>query len=179
MFKFAASNVVFAFMKIFKFLQMFPSCNALWRTLENSMPDIIPFVGAFLLFTTGFTFAAHWSFGLRMEEFHSLSRSFSSLMQSVLYGGLPFEEMRRVSPLMAFVFILMWIFVMALVLINMFVAFVTGAQAQLSEEVDNEGNLLNSRCGPSAKMGLAAGVIQYVRTLLWPSDKHHKTIYDA
>ena len=50
-------------------------------------------------------------------------------------GELPCDEMKRVSPVMAPVFLYMWIFVSGLVLINMFVAIIAGAHAILAEQV--------------------------------------------
>lgn len=180
MFKIASFNVIFAFVKIFKFLQIWPSCNSLWRTLALSMEDTIPFLGATLLFTCGFTFAAHWSFGLRMEAFHSRTASFSTLVRSIIYGGLPYEEMRRVSPKMAVVFLITWIFVMGIILINMCVAIITGAQASLATEVRAEEDLLDKRCGKSARLGVAGGMWQYFKSAMMKGQAGvEPTVYDA
>lgn len=176
--KVASFNVIFAFIKIFKYLQVYPSCSALWRTLALSMSDTIPFVAAFMLFTSGFTFAAHWCFGYRMKEFHSLAMSFSTLIQT-MGGALPYDEMKRVSPVMAPVFLLMWIFVMGMVLINMFVAIISGAQAVLAEQVRTEEEILTIKAGSQAQLGLFTGVVRWFQTIVNPTKLKNPTIFDA
>lgn len=176
--KIAAFNVIFAFIKIFKYLQVYPSCSALWRTLALSMSDTIPFAFAFLLFTCGFTFAAHWCFGYRMKEFHSLSMSFSTLVQT-MGGALPYDDMKRVSPVMAPVFLAMWIFVMGMVLINMFVAIISGAQAVLAEQVRTEEEILTVKTGPQAQLGLFTGAARWFQTIVNPGKLKTPTVFDA
>eukprot|EP00746_Dinoflagellata_sp_MGD_P005994 gnl/MRDRNA2_/MRDRNA2_111633_c0_seq1.p1 gnl/MRDRNA2_/MRDRNA2_111633_c0~~gnl/MRDRNA2_/MRDRNA2_111633_c0_seq1.p1 ORF type:complete len:680 (-),score=108.47 gnl/MRDRNA2_/MRDRNA2_111633_c0_seq1:85-2124(-) len=176
--KVASFNVIFAFIKIFKYLQVYPSCSALWRTLALSMADTIPFGIAFMLFTCGFTFAAHWCFGYRMKEFHSLLMSFSTLIQT-MGGALPYDEMKRVSPVMAPVFLLMWIFVMGMVLINMFVAIISGAQALLAEQVRTEEEILTLKAGEQAQLGTFTGLVRWFQTIVNPNKLKNPTIFDA
>jgi hypothetical protein len=159
----AAFNIVFAYVKIFKYLQMYPSLSTLWRTLELSMTDTLPFLVVFLLFTSGFTFAGHWIFGFMMVEFHSWSQSFSTLVQT-MGGGLPYDDMKQFSPIGAAVFTMAWILMMAMVLVNMFVAILTDAHAEVNSEIQKEEQKLTSKVGKSAQIGFFGGKFRYLYT---------------
>mmetsp|Transcript_26852 Transcript_26852/g.61928 ORF Transcript_26852/g.61928 Transcript_26852/m.61928 type:complete len:748 (-) Transcript_26852:9-2252(-) len=154
----AAFNIIFSYVKLFKFLQMYPSLSILWRTLKLSMADTAPFLLVFLVFTVGFTFAAHWIFGYMMVEFHSWMQSFSTLLQA-LVGGLPFEGMKLFAPISAIVFAVAWILVMAMVLVNMFVAILTEWYLQVNEENRLVDQKLEEKTGANAQAGIL--------TLLW------------
>jgi len=161
----AAFNIIFAYVKVFKYLQMYPSLSQLWRTLELSMRDILPFFMVLMLFTGGFTFAGHWIFGFMMVEFHSLTRSFSTLVQTV-NGGLPFDEMRMFQPVAAYIFTIAWILVMVMVLVNMFVAILSEWHGEVSRENNKENMKLMNRVGKNAKYGFFGGLFRYVYTRL-------------
>merc|ERR1719487_683398 len=88
----AACNVFWGFIKIFKFLQMYPSTSTLWRTLENAMPSIMPFLFVLIIVVVAFTYCANWLFGQMVEEFHTLYRAALTLVQC-MGGGLPFDDM--------------------------------------------------------------------------------------
>jgi len=113
-----------------------------------------------------------------MKEFHSLLMSFSTLVQT-MGGALPYDEMKRVSPVMAPVFLLMWIFVMGMVLINMFVAIISGAQAVLAEQVRTEEEILAFKAGSQANLGLFTGLIRWFQTKVNPDKLKNPTIFDA
>eukprot|EP00403_Amphidinium_massartii_P019164 CAMPEP_0178409896 /NCGR_PEP_ID=MMETSP0689_2-20121128/20698_1 /TAXON_ID=160604 /ORGANISM="Amphidinium massartii, Strain CS-259" /LENGTH=589 /DNA_ID=CAMNT_0020031051 /DNA_START=153 /DNA_END=1922 /DNA_ORIENTATION=+ len=149
----AAFNIIFSYVKLFKFLQMYPSLSILWRTLKLSMADTIPFLLVFLLFTVGFTFAAHWIFGYMMVEFHSWLQAFSTLLQALI-GGLPFEDMRLFAPISAIVFAVAWTLVMAMVLVNMFVAILTEWYLQVNEENHLVDQKLIEKTGANAQAGV-------------------------
>merc|ERR1719428_1974491 len=180
----AAFNIVFAYVKVFKYLQMYPSLSTLWRTLELSMTDTLPFLVVFLLFTSGFTFAGHWIFGFMMVEFHSWTQSFSTLVQT-MGGGLPYDDMKQFSPIGAAVFTMAWILMMAMVLVNMFVAILTDAHAEVQSEIQKEESKLTAKVGKSAQIGFFGGAFRYFYTKLTgdkgksgDNQENLETIYD-
>lgn len=146
------------------------------------MVDTLPFITIFLMFTMGFSFAAHWCFGLRMEVFHSLDRSFSTLLTTIL-AGLPFEGMKIAEPFAAQVFLGAWVFVMVLVLINMFVAIIADAHGLTNEEIQREAGILVGRAGLNAELGFFTGLLRWLQTKLKlgrSKDGNTKmTIFDA
>lgn len=129
----AAFNIVFSYMKVFKYLQIFPSLAVLWRTLKLAAIDTWPFLFVFILFTCGFSFAGHWMFGLTMIEFHSWPRSFVTLFLTMV-GGYPYDDMKRVAPFSGAIFTVVWVLVMVMVVANMFVAILTESYSRVEEE---------------------------------------------
>merc|ERR1719335_151422 len=161
----AAINIVCGCVKMFKYLQMYPWASQLWNTLSAAMADILPFLVVSGLFTCGFTFAGHWIFGFMMIEFHSWTRSFSTLVQTVT-GGLPYDEMKRHSPIGAAIFTMAWILMVVMVLLNMFVAILTEWHAQVNEEDTREEKKLERKTGRNASVGFFGGICRFFKTML-------------
>jgi len=150
---FAVFNLVFSFIKIFKYAQFFPSLSLVCRALELSVVDMAPFLFIFFLFTCGFTFAGHWIFGYTMIEFHTWGQSFTTLVQSLM-GGLPYETMTQVNPVSAAFFTFVWVLMMCLVMASMFVAILTQWYLQAHEENRSEELKLKKKVGSHALDGL-------------------------
>lgn len=129
------------------------------------MVDTLPFLVVFLLFTSGFSFAGHWLFGFMMEEFHTWPQSFSTLFQT-MGGGLPFKDMKNFAPVGASIFTIFWIIIMTMVLINMFVAILTDAHQEVTDENKKEDIKLTTKVGDSAKIGFIGGIYRYLYTRL-------------
>jgi len=146
----AAFNIVFSYMKLFKYLQIFPSFGLLWRTLKMAAGDTWPFLFVFLLFTCGFAFAGHWMFGLMLVEFHSWPRSFVTLFLTMV-GGFPYEDIRRVDAFGGAVFTAAWVLVMVMVVVNMFVAILTEWYRLVEEERRTVEERLRRRVGTTAR----------------------------
>jgi len=174
---FAAFNMIFSYLKIFKYLQWYPSLSLLWRTLRLSLTDVVPFMFVFLLFTCGFTFAAHWIFGFTMLEFHSWWQSFSTLIQSLL-GGLPFHDMKRYAPVSAAIFSVAWVLTMSMVFSSMFVAILTGWYLEVHEDCMTEESKLVDKVGNRAKDGLFGRFFRALAQLL-PCKKKDSAVDDA
>merc|ERR1719440_798323 len=79
-------------------------------------------------------------------------------------GGLPYEDMKRFSPVGAAVFTTAWILIMAMVLVNMFVAILTDAHQEVTDENKKEEDKLTTKVGDSAKIGFFGGILRYFYT---------------
>merc|ERR1719240_1207895 len=69
-----------------------------------------------------------------------------------------------------------------MILINMFFAIITGAQAVLSEEIRTEEMILKAKVGNQANLGLFGGAFRWVRTIISPGLMHEDkdaTIFDS
>ncbi|CEM13223.1 unnamed protein product [Vitrella brassicaformis CCMP3155] len=161
----AAFNIIWAFIKVFKYLQMYPSMNTLWEVLSLSMKDTLPFAAVFLLFVFGFTFAAHWLYGFTLREFHSWGQSFSTLMQT-LSGGLPYEDMKRFAPVATPIFFAAWILMIALVMVNMFVAILTDAHTETQTRLRKLEEIEARHTGRSALINFFQGVWRYITSFV-------------
>uniref|UniRef100_A0A7S1JMP3 Polycystin cation channel PKD1/PKD2 domain-containing protein n=1 Tax=Vitrella brassicaformis TaxID=1169539 RepID=A0A7S1JMP3_9ALVE len=122
----AAVNVIIGCFTIFKYLQVNPKLSLLWVALSNAAVDILPFIMVFFLVTIGFTFAGHWLFGTRVAGFHTWGESFSTLLRS-LTGEYDYESLQLADSAAAPAYTVGWIFIVTLVLINMFIAILTDA----------------------------------------------------
>jgi len=120
-----------------------------------------------------------------MVEFHSWTQSFSTLVQT-MGGGLPYDDMKQFSPIGAAIFTMAWILMMAMVLVNMFVAILTDAHAEVNSEIQKEESKLTAKVGQSAQIGFFGGAFRYFYTKL-TGDKNKaqdggdgqlETIYD-
>uniref|UniRef100_A0A0G4GE61 Uncharacterized protein n=1 Tax=Chromera velia CCMP2878 TaxID=1169474 RepID=A0A0G4GE61_9ALVE len=161
----AAFNAIFAFLKVFKYLQMFPALNAIWDVLVFSMTDTFPFIIVFTLIIMGFTFAVHWIYGFFLTEFHSWVSSFSTLLQT-LAGGLPYDLMKFFSPIATPVFYGTFILVVIFVLINMFVAILTDAHAEVQGRIRAESAIIEATLGKTTTQPYLVGVWKWLKSRL-------------
>uniref|UniRef100_A0A7S4LQ59 Polycystin cation channel PKD1/PKD2 domain-containing protein n=1 Tax=Oxyrrhis marina TaxID=2969 RepID=A0A7S4LQ59_OXYMA len=149
----AAFNIVWAVVKVFKYLQLFPSVMLLWEALANSMVEIVPFFMVIVMSIVAFTFAAHWTFGHYVLEFHSFTRSFFMLVRTVVaQNSLPYDLMRESSPTMAVIFVLLWTVVMLLIIVNMFVGIITDSHDFVMSQHHLEQSRMLHRIGNSANV---------------------------
>merc|ERR1719316_1434541 len=177
-----AFNIVWAYVQIFKFLQMYPQTSTLWRTLALSMNDILPFLFVLFIVMCGFTYCGHWLFGFMLVEFHSWSQSFSTLVQC-LGGGLPYDDMKAFSPNGAAMFTAAWVMTMAMILLNLLVGILCDAQAEVTRQIGVETEKLEEVVGESAKIGVIGGITKsitskYAKNVNLPGVTSESTIFD-
>lgn len=146
-------TVVFAYVKLFKYLQAAPSIAQLWCTLQQSLLDMFPFLIVFLLFTSGFSFAGHWIFGVSLKEFSSWTQSFATLLLTMV-GGFPYAAMARVAPFSAAVFTTFWVLLMVMILANMFIAILTESYRIVQEDSCEEDAKLRCKVGNATDVSL-------------------------
>jgi hypothetical protein len=161
----AAFNVWFGFLKLFKFLQMYPSTSTLWRTLCYAKADLVPFGFVLVIVMTGFTFAGNWLFGFMLDEFRSPWRSFMTLV-ICMGGGLPYEKMRAWSSMGAMVFTSLWFLTLAFIFLNMIVGIVCDSKNIVDEEIKTEHDRLESTIGVSSKFGVVGAYTRGILTSL-------------
>ncbi|CEM12148.1 unnamed protein product [Vitrella brassicaformis CCMP3155] len=124
----AAVNVVFSFVKFFKFLQLNQRMLLIWDVLTHAMGNIIPFMAIFVLITFAFTFAGHWLYGSRVFEFRTWNVAFGYLLRT-LTEGIEYETLKNASPGATPLYVTAWIGIVTLVLLNMFIAILTDSYA--------------------------------------------------
>jgi len=100
-------------------------------------------------------------------------------------GGLPYDDMKQFSPIGAAIFTMAWILMMAMVLVNMFVAILTDAHAEVNSEIQKEESKLTAKVGKSAQIGFFGGAFRYFYTKLTgdksksgDNSENLETIYD-
>ena len=80
------------------------------------------------LIAGAFTFAGNWLFGARVLHFHTVTSSFSYLVRSIT-EGIEYEPIKDAAPYTAPLFVVVWVGVMTLVLLNMFIAILSDSYA--------------------------------------------------
>lgn len=178
---FGVFNLVFSFLKIFRYAQCFPSLSLVCRALELSVVDMAPFLFIFFLFTCGFTFAGHWIFGYTMMEFRNWGQSFITLARSFM-GGLPYEAMTEISPVSAAFFTFVWVLMMCMVMASMFVAILTQWYLQAHEEQSSEEIKLKKKIGSHALDSLFSVGFRRLRCFLCqgvPKNQVEKAAFDC
>jgi hypothetical protein len=148
----AGINIIFSYIKVVAELQMIGSIAIIWRTLKCAATDTAPLFFVFLLLTSGFAFAGHWMFGMSVEEFHSWPQSFATLLLTMV-GGFPYNEIRRVEPVSAGIFLAVWVLVMILILANMFTAVLVEWYRRVEEELNYEKAMLDKVVGEAVVRG--------------------------
>lgn len=137
----SAVNCCFGFIKIFKFLQMSKRMTILWDTLKYAMFDIIAMFLVFMLIVTGYAFMGHLVFGPSNNDFHSLTSSLSVLLRSLL-GDFNYTIISKTNPMFAPLFYSSYVFIVVLVILNMFIAVVSDYFEKTREEEKIKGPFL-------------------------------------
>mmetsp|Transcript_41450 Transcript_41450/g.93503 ORF Transcript_41450/g.93503 Transcript_41450/m.93503 type:complete len:746 (-) Transcript_41450:9-2246(-) len=152
----AAYNIVFSYVKVFKYMQIYPQIGLLWRTLKQAANDTWPFLFVFLLFTCGFSFAGHWMFGLMMVEFHTWPQTFVTLFLTMV-GGYPYDEMKQVAPVTGPLFTIAWVLIMVMVIANMFVAILAEWYRRVIDDHKTEETKVWQKAGAGLRSRMGAG----------------------
>jgi hypothetical protein len=153
----ASMNIVWSFVKVFKYLQVQPEFLLLWQTIETAMSDIVPFLVVLALFSFGFAFAGHWLFGHTVLPFHSFQNTWSTLLRT-LNGGMPLEQMRGALPRSGPLFAVLWILLMVMVLKNLAMAILAETYGDVSRLHRTEQRALSMKTGSSDGVGLFKGL---------------------
>merc|ERR1719428_1475698 len=117
----SAFNVVWSFMKVFKFLKIYTRFMLIFDVILHSMGTIAPFSLVIFLILLSFTFSAYWLFGIQVYEYHTFTQSFVGLLISMV-EGFEYEPMKLAQPKSAPIWAMAWTAMSGLILLNMFVA---------------------------------------------------------
>ena len=80
----AAVVGLLSFLRTFTFLSISKRMNTIWLTLYLAVQDLAVFLVGFFVVICGFAFSAHFIFGHRLREFHTVLTSFSTLNRYIL-----------------------------------------------------------------------------------------------
>jgi len=126
--------VIALFFKMLKYAQLSTSMSMLWSVLQYSAKDLGYFTLMLFCLLTGFSMMALQFFGTSIEGYSLIVKSVQSLLLTLL-GQFEVEDMRQASPLGIF-FFFVYIVVMALVLMNIFLAILGEAYTVVRAEND-------------------------------------------
>eukprot|EP00736_Rhodelphis_marinus_P001856 Rmarinus@m.13808 len=136
-----------SFINVFKYLQLSAGLMSLWLTIGAALQDIAVFTVILGIITVGFGIQANLAFGFDLEEYRSIAESISSLML-ILLGDFDYNAMREVRPLFAPIFFTLWTVGVFMILLNMFIAIVSDAYAEVQEERKSAESLQSRPVNP-------------------------------
>eukprot|EP00743_Colponemidia_sp_Colp-15_P007414 GILK01008010.1.p1 GENE.GILK01008010.1~~GILK01008010.1.p1 ORF type:complete len:720 (+),score=110.35 GILK01008010.1:59-2161(+) len=136
----AAVAVMFAFLRVFKFLQMNVKLAILFYTVQQASHELINFTVLFTILFTGFALFSYLVFGVQLASFRKVQNSISTLLQMIL-GNFDYTEMQQTSPTFAPIFFTLFMVLFAFILINIFLAIILDAYTTVAEKAKAGGNL--------------------------------------
>lgn len=146
----AALNVIWSFIKIFKYLRLDNSFLKLWDVLAHSTTTILPFLIVICLIFLAFAFSGVWLFGHKMYDMHTLGLAFAYLFRSCI-EGFDYELLKDASPATAPYWATAWTFMSSFILLNMFIAILSDSYTYISERTELQNTLEKAFPMPSWK----------------------------
>jgi hypothetical protein len=93
----------------------------LWDVISNASKYLIPFSAIIVIVLLAFSFSAHWLFGQELNEFHTMTNTFATMLH-IITDGYDYQAMRNVAPVGAPLWCTCWVGLSSIVLLNMFIA---------------------------------------------------------
>jgi len=153
-------SLLWVYFRSFRSLTLFSIMNMVSRTLSRAVEELLPFAFVFLMIIVGFALSSTWVFGIQIEQFRTFWRSFATVWQCMMTGGLPLEDMQRFRPIFVMPFLCVWTVLVALVLINVFIATLSDKQARIEQDGENEMTILAATTGRSGRVGWLEGTLR-------------------
>lgn len=132
-----AFNALLCWIKLFKYLGVSPNMSQLTRVLSRAWKHILIFLFMFFIVYFGFAKAFYLSFGTEVEGYKSIQDSFYSLFRMLL-GDFDFENLQKKNSVLGPLLFVFYIFLVLMVLFNMFLAIINDAYAKTQEEMEDE-----------------------------------------
>eukprot|EP01006_Ploeotia_vitrea_P012594 TRINITY_DN33304_c0_g1_i1.p1 TRINITY_DN33304_c0_g1~~TRINITY_DN33304_c0_g1_i1.p1 ORF type:complete len:779 (+),score=407.94 TRINITY_DN33304_c0_g1_i1:183-2339(+) len=135
----SAFNAVLCWIKVFRYLGVSPQMSQLTRVLSRAAKHILVFTVMFFIVYFGFAKAFFLAFSVDVKGFRSITDSIFSLFRSLL-GDFDFDGLQHHNWFLGPFLFTMYIFLVFMVLFNMFLAILndsyTKCQAEMEEEDD-------------------------------------------
>ena len=142
-----AENVVLGFvifLSTLKFVRLFRFNHhviALAFTIRRATKWLMSFSVIFLLLFFIFALVGILLFGSDLESYSTFIRSLSSLFETLLGQSVPIYELSDVKGSIARIYVFSFLFVMTMIMINMFMVILNDAQVEASRTDENSTDL--------------------------------------
>ena len=178
----SAINFFLLYFKIFKFLTEVPRMNSIIHTVARCVTDIFFFLIMACIVIFGFTAAFYVCFGMQLAEFKTLGDSFGALMRLTL-GDFDYQAMADTNSIMAPLLFYLFVTFVFMILLNMFLAIITDAYAEVKEEESEEdvnfyANLAKSAGNQISKLFGQRNKVSQLVSELKSSDKNQDDLVD-
>eukprot|EP00753_Platysulcus_tardus_P004880 PLAT12742.2.p1 GENE.PLAT12742.2~~PLAT12742.2.p1 ORF type:complete len:657 (-),score=234.74 PLAT12742.2:569-2539(-) len=146
---FAAFNIVFGFLRAWKYVRAVQSLTFLWETLSSGFSELLVMVGAIGFLVTAFALGGVTLFSVRNPSFRNLNTAYTTLFRALL-GDFDYEQLleKALEPSRAALYFICYVFILYFTLVNMFIALVSdhyqrvSTRARLVEETEQGSPLL-------------------------------------
>ena len=178
----SAINFFLLYFKIFKFLGEVPRMNSIIHTVTRCVTDIFFFMVMACIVIFGFTAAFYVCFGMQLPEFKTLGDSFGALMR-LLLGDFDYQAMADTNSIMAPLLFYLFVTFVFMILLNMFLAIITDAYAEVKEEESEEdinfySNLAKQATSQISKLFGQKNKVSQLVSELKTSDKNQDDLVD-
>lgn len=130
-------NGFFMFVMMFKHMTFSSKLRFIFDLFDKTASDLIYFSIVFLIFLLAFSMSGFIVFGSDVRMFRSLTQSFLNLLIASV-NDLDFDDIYKSNRSLAIVYSFLWVFIMLMILINVFIAILLDAYTDLREEKDEE-----------------------------------------
>jgi hypothetical protein len=119
-------NILFVIFRFFKLYKFQDQLRELSDTFAAAWTDLYHFMIMWLLVFAGFSIIGHIMFGQHMFDYSSVLRSFVTQFEMMM-NNYDYPAMARISPFFAPIYIIMFVFIASICLINILVAILMDA----------------------------------------------------
>lgn len=124
-------------LRFFKYFRFSLRLNLLWRVVDLAVLQLMNFMLIIAVLLLSFAYLSVTNFGPTIRGFHNVPSAMMSMVQmstgDVEWAG--YDDMKRAAPVLAPVFIVLYVLVFIIVVINMFVAILMDAYAVARDEM--------------------------------------------
>jgi hypothetical protein len=106
----------------------------LLKTITESINLNINFVAIILLIQPAFISFSYFIFGVKTYEYHSLGNATMSSF-NILFGNVNYETLYNVEPVLGPIFFFIYLFVINMILLNLFLALIYSAYIKVKEKI--------------------------------------------
>jgi hypothetical protein len=122
--RYCAFNIVWSFIRFFKYMQLNPRFAILWEVMVNAFSMLAPFSLIMILMMLSFAYSGYWLFGSELKDFHTFTSAFTYMLLCMT-EGYDYQEMKDIAPTAAPMWCLGWTVSATLVLSNLFIAIIS------------------------------------------------------
>ena len=177
-----AFNVFIGWIKLFKYVSFNKTMNQLSCTLKASAKDIFGFAIMFFIVFFAYAQLGYLVFGSQLDDFKTFGDSTFTLFRIIL-GDFDFKAIQDANRVLGPIYFVTYVFFVFFILINMFLAIITDAYAEVKDRLSKEkddvhlGEFLKKNFGDFKHRMSAAG--RRVSTILHLSKRNSKKPGDS
>ena len=169
---FQAWNVLLSWLRLFQYLQYNERLNVVSETVKQAAGELMAMFVISVIILMAYAFMGHLLFGPTVGTFRDFGRSFGTLLRFV-YGEAwdDYRFMVHAYPSLSALFVITFLIIIWLILLNLVLAIITGSFAIVQESLEDPDWSLDSLVGDIRDS------IKKVKSMLFKKRKKNKKKY--